>query len=79
MRSVRDIIKELYEQRKESGIEPAMVHLQDFLKAVTQEAKEELWELIKSKEVIYHQTLNGHAFSLPSNNGDNNDSEQGRT
>lgn len=79
MRSIRDIISELYEQRKESGVEPVMVHLQDFLKAVTQEAKEELWELIKGKEVIYHQTLNGHSFSIPDKKDNSNDIEQGRT
>ena len=40
-----------------------------------QEAKNELWELIKNKEIIYHQTLNSHSFSVP--DGDNtNDNEQ---
>lgn len=78
MRSIKDIINGLYEQRKESGIEPVMVHLQDFLKAVTQEAKEELWELVKNKEVAYHQTLNGHSFSIPEKDKESDDSQQGR-
>ncbi|MGN1228542.1 MAG: hypothetical protein ACI4T5_02655 [Prevotella sp.] len=79
MINVRKIITGLYEKRKESGVEPVMVQLQDFLKAVTQEAKEELWELVKGKEVMYHQTLNGHAFSIPGEKNNNDEDRQGRT
>ena len=75
MRDVKAIIIELQGKVREKNIEPVAVQLQDFIKVVVQEAKNELWELIKNKEIIYHQTLNGHSFSVPE--GDNtNDNEQ---
>ena len=75
MRDVKTIIIELQGKVMEKNVEPVTVQLQDFIKVVVQEAKNELWELIKKKEVIYHQTLNGHSFSVPE--GDNtNDNEQ---
>lgn len=80
MRNVKEIITELFAARKATGVEPASVQLQEFIKVVIQEAKEELWELVKGKEVIYHQTLNGHSFSIPDKKNDNSDdSEQRRT
>ena len=80
MRSAKEIITELFAARKATGVEPASVQLQEFIKVVIKEAKEELWELVKNKEVTYHQTLNGHSFSIPDKKKDNSDdSEQGRT
>ena len=69
MRDVKTIITELQGKVMEKNVEPVAVQLQDFIKVVVQEAKIELWELIKNKEIIYHQTLNGHSFSVPE--GDN--------
>lgn len=75
MIDVKTIIIELQDKVREKNVEPVAVQLQDFVKVVVQEAKNELWELIKKKEIIYHQTLNSHAFSVP--DGDNtNDNEQ---
>ena len=75
MRDVKTIIIELQDKVREKNVEPVAVQLQDFIKVVVQEAKEELWELIKNKEIIYHQTLNSHSFSLP--DADNpNDTDQ---
>lgn len=75
MRDVKTIIIELQDKVMEKNVEPVAVQLQDFVKVVVQEAKNELWELIKKKEIIYHQTLNSHSFSVP--DGDNtNDNEQ---
>ena len=75
MRDVKTIIIELQGKVREKNVEPVAVQLQDFVKVVVQEAKNELWELIKNKEIIYHQTLNGHSFSVPE--GDKtNDNEQ---
>ena len=73
MRDVKTIIIELQDKVMEKNIEPVAVQLQDFMKVVTQEVKEDLWQLIKKKEVIYHQTLNGHSFSVPEE--DNNNTE----
>ena len=78
MRNVKEIITELFAARKATGVEPASVQLQEFIKVVIQEAKEELWELVKSKEVIYHQTLNGHSFSISEKDKESDDSQQGR-
>ena len=73
MRDIKTILKELQDKVMEMNIEPVAVQLQDFMKVVTQEVKEDLWQLIKKKEVIYHQTLNGHSFSVPEE--DNNNTE----
>ena len=75
MRDVKTISIELQDKVREKNVEPVAVQLQDFIKVVVQEAKNELWELIKNKEIIYHQTLNSHSFSVPE--GDKtNDNEQ---
>ena len=75
MIDIKKIIIELQDEVREKNVEPVAVQLQDFIKVVVQEAKNELWELIKNKEIIYHQTLNSHSFSVPE--GDNtNDNEQ---
>ena len=79
MSSAKEIITELFAAREATGVEPASVQLQEFIKVVIQEAKEELWELVKNKEVTYHQTLNGHSFSIPDKKDNSDDSEQGRT
>ena len=76
MRDIKTILKELQDKVKEKNIEPVAVQLQDFMKVVTQEVKEDLWQLIKKKEVIYHQTLNGHSFSVPEEDNNNTDDEQ---
>ena len=73
MRDIKTILKELQDKVMEKNIEPVAVQLQDFMKVVTQEVKEDLWQLIKKKEVIYHQTLNGHSLSVPEE--DNNNTE----
>ena len=73
MRDIKTILKELQDKVMEKNIEPVAIQLQDFMKVVTQEVKEDLWQLIKKKEVIYHQTLNGHSFSVPEE--DNNNTE----
>ena len=75
MIDVKKIIIELQDKVREKNVEPVAVQLQDFIKVVVQEAKNELWELIKEKEIIYDQTLNSHSFSVPE--GDKtNDNEQ---
>ena len=76
MRDVKTIITELQDKVREKNVEPATVQLQDFIKLVVQEAKNELWELIKNKEIIYHKTLNGHSFSVPERDNNNINNEQ---
>ena len=76
MRNVKTIITELQDKIREQNMEPVTVQLQDFIKVVVQEAKDELWELIKNKEIIYHQTLNGHSFSVPEGDNNNANDEQ---
>ena len=77
MIDIKKIIIELQDKVREKNVEPVAVQLQDFVKVVVQEAKNELWELIKNKEIIYHQTLNGHSFSVPE--GDNTNNNEQRT
>ena len=76
MIDIKKIIIELQDKVREKNVEPVAVQLQDFIKVVVQEAKNELWELIKNKEIIYHQTLNGHSFSVPEKGINNTDNEQ---
>ena len=76
MIDIKKIIIELQDEVREKNVEPVAVQLQDFVKVVVQEAKNELWELIKNKEIIYHQTLNGHSFSVPEGDNNNTDDEQ---
>ena len=76
MRDVKTIITELQGKVMEKNVEPVAVQLQDFIKVVVQEAKNELWELIKNKEIIYHQTLNSHSFSVPEGDNKHTDDEQ---
>ena len=76
MRDVKTIIIELQDKVMEKNVEPVAVQLQDFIKVVVQEAKDELWELIKKKEIIYHQTLNSHSFSVPEGDNSNTGNEQ---
>ena len=76
MIDIKKIIIELQDEVREKNVEPVTVQLQDFIKVVVQEAKDELWELIKKKEIIYHQTLNGHSFSVPEGDNNNTGNEQ---
>ena len=76
MIDIKKIIIELQDEVREKNVEPVAVQLQDFVKVVVQEAKNELWELIKNKEIIYHQTLNSHSFSVPEGDNNNTDNEQ---
>lgn len=76
MRDVKTIIIELQDKVREQNVEPVTVQLQDFIKVVVQEAKDELWELIKNKEIIYHKALNGHSFSVPEGDNNNINNEQ---
>ena len=76
MRDVKTIIIELQDKVMEKNVEPVAVQLQDFIKVVVQGANDELCELIKKKEIIYHQPLNGHSFSVPEGDNNNTDNEQ---
>ena len=76
MIDIKKIIIELQDKVREQNVEPVAVQLQDFIKVVVQEAKDELWELIKNKEIIYHKTLNGHSFSVPEGDNNNINNEQ---
>lgn len=76
MIDIKKIIIELQDEVREQNVEPVAVQLQDFIRVVVQEAKNELWELIKKKEIIYHQTLNSHSFSVPEGDNNNMSNEQ---
>ena len=76
MRDVKTIIIELQDKVREQNVEPVAVQLQDFIKVVVQEAKDELWELINNKDKRYHETRNSHSFSVPEGDNNNTDNEQ---
>lgn len=65
MIDVKAIVKELLEEREKHGIRPLMAPMTEIITEVRDSAIEELRQLVRSREITYHETLNGHAFSLP--------------
>ena len=64
MVDVKKILKRLQEERIDNGISPSFVPMYDIMREVKEEATQELRDFVRSKEVNYHKTINGHSFSL---------------
>lgn len=65
MIDVKKVLKDLQNERIDNGIMPPYVPMYDIMRAVKDEATQELRNFVKDKEVNYHKTVNGHSFSLP--------------
>jgi hypothetical protein len=65
MIDVKTIVAGLIEKKEASGIRPLVIPMTDIIKEVRDSALEELRQLVRSREIVYHETLNGHAFSMP--------------
>ena len=64
MIDVIDIIKRLQQAKKDAGIAPTIVDMVHIQQEASHAVLEELRRLCKEGKIKYHQTLNGHAFSV---------------
>lgn len=64
MIDVIDIIKRLQQAKKDAGIEPHIVDIVELQQEASRAALEELRRLYKEGKIKYHETLNGHSFSI---------------
>ena len=64
MIDVKNIIISLQKRKQNENKEPLIVGMVDIQQEAAKMVLEELRRLTKEKEINYHQTLNGHAFSV---------------
>ena len=64
MIDVKDIISRLQKAKIDNKQEPAIVGMVDVQQEAAKMVLEELRRLTREGEIKYHQTLNGHAFSV---------------
>ena len=79
MRDIKDIIRTLQQDIEDRNILPPIVPLKELLKVAVDEAKRDLWELVKKGEAKMHETLNGYSFSVPPEMDKSDDNKQGGT
>ena len=64
MIDVKDIIKRLQKAKIDNKQEPAIVSMVEVQQEALKMTLEELRRLTREGEINYHQTLNGHSFSV---------------
>ena len=64
MIDVKEIIISLQKRKADEKKEPLIVGMVDVQQEAAKMVLEELRRLTREKEIKYHQTLNGHAFSV---------------
>ena len=64
MIDIKDIIKRLQQAKIDNKQEPAIVSMVEVQQEALKMTLEELRRMTKEGEIKYHQTLNGHAFSI---------------
>lgn len=64
MIDVKEIIASLQKAKQDANIEPCIVSMKEVQQEAARQVLEELRRLTKEGEIKYHQTLNGHAFSV---------------
>ena len=64
MIDVKEIIVSLQKRRQNENKEPLIVGMVDVQQEAAKQVLEELRRLTREGEINYHQTLNGHAFSV---------------
>ena len=64
MIDVLDILKRLQQAKKVDGVVPTIVDMVEIQQEALKMTLEELRRMTKEGEIKYHQTLNGHAFSI---------------
>lgn len=64
MIDVKEIIISLQKRKADEKKEPQIVSMVEVQQEAAKQVLEELRRLMKEGEIKYHQTLNGHAFSV---------------
>lgn len=64
MIDVKEIIATLQKRKADEKKEPLIVGMVDIQQEAARQVLEELRRLTREGEIKYHQTLNGHAFSV---------------
>ena len=64
MIDVKDIISRLQQAKIDNKQEPAIVSMVEVQQEALKMTLEELRRMTREGEINYHQTLNGHAFSI---------------
>lgn len=64
MIDVKEIIATLQKRKQNEKKEPLIVGMVDVQQEAAKQVLEELRRLTREGEIKYHQTLNGHAFSV---------------
>lgn len=64
MIDILDILKRLQKAKIDNKQEPAIVGMVEVQQEAAKMVLEELRRLTREGEINYHQTLNGHAFSV---------------
>ena len=64
MIDIKEIIVSLQKRKQNENKEPQIVSMVEVQQEAAKMVLEELRRLTKEKEINYHQTLNGHAFSV---------------
>lgn len=64
MIDVKDIISRLQQAKIDNKQEPSIVSVVEVQQEAARQVLEELRRLMREGEIKYHQTLNGHAFSV---------------
>ena len=64
MIDVKQIIISLQKAKQNENKEPLIVGMVDVQQEAAKKVLEELRRLTREGEINYHQTLNGHAFSI---------------
>ena len=64
MIDIKEIIISLQKAKQNENKEPLIVGMVDVQQEAAKQVLEELRRLMREGEIKYHQTLNGHAFSV---------------
>lgn len=64
MIDIKEIIISLQKRKQNENKEPQIVSMVEVQQEAAKQVLEELRRLMREGEIKYHQTLNGHAFSV---------------
>ena len=64
MIDIKEIIISLQKAKQDANIEPCIASMKEVQQESAKMVLEELRRLTREGEIKYHQTLNGHAFSI---------------
>ena len=64
MIDLMEIVQNLLQAKRDKNISPLVVSMKEIQQEVADKVVEELRRLYADGKVKYHETLNGHAFSI---------------